>query len=1038
MDFRRILGVACSLGLLCGVGTPRTTHGNEPDFEREIAPLLARRCLSCHAGDDAKAGLDLTRRESALRGGESGPALLSDADDPQRIWESPLWQRVVAGEMPPNAALPVAEQQLLRDWLTAGATWPEGAIDPFRYSTESRAGVDWWSLQPLAQVSVPATDELAALTSRRDVARIRQPVDAFVLAGLVGSGLYGAGIGWSPDAEPRLLARRLSFDLVGLPPDPELVEQFVANPSEAAYEQLVDNLLASPAYGERWARWWLDIARYGESSGFELNGPRHTAWPYRDWVIAALNRDLSYDQFAFQQLAGDTADDSVDGAAAVGFLVAGIHNTVVGSSERMRLLARQDELEEIAGTVAQTFLGLTLNCARCHDHKFDPISVADYYGFIAALDGIEHGERSLRTTAGQRAIELATAELKSIEQQLEVWRQRARNELTRRALASPQSAPGQAAAETSSPVVVPIPYASWGFESGFADDDGRMTAEPHGEARLEGGALVLAGPAAYVSTSPLPIAITEKTLEAWVRIEERDQRGGAVISLETLDGGRFDAIVYGEIEPQHWMAGSDGFRRTQSFQAPAESASPADVIHVAITYSADGRVTGYRQGQPYGQPYRTTVETFRAGETHLTFGLRHRPVAPGRLLTGQILQARLYDVVLSPEEVAASAARGPRSWSEAELLAALPPADRAAFASLLADRDHQRQQLEILQQQDPLRSVYTVKSRQPGPMRIHRRGDVTLLAEETPPGSPARLSHSATNWQLTSAATDHARRQALARWITHPEQALFPRVIVNRVWQAHFGRGLVETPSDLGFNGGQPSHPQLLDWLAGWFRDHGYSLKALHRLLVLSTSYRQAAAPRREALLRDAGNRWLWRQSPRRIEGEMLHDSLLAFAGLLNPAAGGPGYLDVSITLNNNSMYYEPIDVSGPDFDRRTIYRFTPRGGRSAVLDVLDCPDPSVTAPRRNVTTTPLQSLSLLNNTFVWRTAAALADRVEREVPATIPERPQGLVRHAWRRVLSREPTDEEAALSVQLVSEYGLPALCRALFNTNELIVIE
>ena len=546
------------------------------------------------------------------------------------------------------------------------------------------------------------------------------PIDAFIRRRLEKEGLSPARA-----ASPAILARRLHFDLLGLPPSPEVVDEFVQNPSAAAYRKLVDSLLASPHYGERWARHWLDVARYGESNGFEYNEARRNAWPYRDWVIKALNDDLPYDQFARMQLAGDVLKPGREGAAAVGFLVAGTHNTVLGSSDRMKRQARQDELEEIVGTVTQGFLGLTVHCARCHDHKTDPISNREYYRVAAALSGVHHGA-------------------------------------------------------------------------------------------------------------------------------------------------------------QHGM--------------------------------------------------------------------------------------------------------------------------------------------------------FSVRSVSPGAMRIHRRGSAGDLGVEVAPGGVAALRGVNAEFKLAIKSGDAERRRAFAAWVTSPENPLFARVIVNRVWHYHFGRGIVETPSDLGAGGGRPTHPDLLDWLAGWFRKNGYRIKALHRLILTSETWRQSSASRPEGLSMDSGNSLLWRFAPRRIEAEVLRDSILQVAGALNIRRGGPGYEDVREQHFNAGRYYHPIEVAGEKFNRRTIYRFSPRGARDALLDTFDCPDPSSTSPRRAVTTTPLQALSLSNNRFVWRMAETFAERLRKEAGAEVDSR----VVLAWRLCLGRSPGEGEVSRARRLVEKNGFGSLCRVLFNSSEFTLIE
>jgi hypothetical protein len=332
------------------------------------------------------------------------------------------------------------------------------------------------------------------------------------------------------------------------------------------------------------------------------------------------------------------------------------------------------------------------------------------------------------------------------------------------------------------------------------------------------------------------------------------------------------------------------------------------------------------------------------------------------------------------------------------------------------------------------RTIYTVKPSPPGPTYFLPRGDVMNRGSEVAPGGLSAIAGLSPDFQLPADAPDAARRAALACWIADRRNPLPARVIVNRLWHYHFGAGIVDTPSDFGFNGGRPSHPRLLDWLAAELIRQDYRLKPIHRLIVSSSAYRQASRARPAAARLDVGNRWLWRYSPRRMEAEVLRDSVLTVSGRLDRRAGGPGFQDVEISPNNGTTYYQPIDREDDELNRRTIYRFWPRGGRSALLDTFDCPDPSATSPRRSVTTTPLQALSLLNNAFVLRMAEHFAGRVEREVG----QDPARQVARSYALVYSRSPDAEELRLACRLVHRHGLPALARALLNSNEFLVIE
>jgi hypothetical protein len=982
--------------LLLGAALVAQAGATAPDFDRDVAPVLARRCLGCHGDAEPKGGLDLSQRARALAGGESGPAIA-----PGQPEESPLWERVESGEMPPKAALPAAERAVLRGWIAAGAPWGADPIDAFAVTTADRAGRDWWAFGPVARPDPPAVSDRSWPLN---------PIDAFVLARLEREGLRPA-----PAADRRTLLRRLAFDLTGLPPAPEEVAAFEADARPDAYERLVDRLLASPQYGVRQARAWLDLARYGESNGFEFDEPRPNAWRYRDWVVNAFNADLPYGEFARLQIAGDALrPDDPAAVEATGFLVAGAYDTVGQNqqSAAMKAVVRQDELEDLVGTVGQAFLGLTIHCARCHDHKFDPVSQAEYYRVAAALSGVRHGER----------------DLSGLDPSARAWK--ARTGSLRARLAAIE-ATGRARLGTSRPASGPVPIAAWDFERGADDPIHGLSGRLHGSARLTTAGLKLDGKTAYLATAPLPRALRTRTLEAWVRLDRLDQRGGAAMSLQSLDGERFDAIVFGEREPGRWMAGSESFARTQSFRGPAEVEAARRVVCIAVSYASDGTVTAYRDGRPHGIPFRAEGPIpFEAGQAQILFGLRHGEARPDRLLAGAVVRARLYDRALAPEEVAASAAASGAFFDPDALLAALTPDERA-------EREEIRKALQV-QADPPRRAAYAVRPREPGPSRVLLRGNPATPGADVAPGAVGLLARCGLGADLGLAADapEAERRRRLAAWITDPRNALFARVAANRAWLAHFGAGLVETPSDLGFSGGRPSHPELLDWLAAELTHQGGSLKALHRVIVTSAAYRQGGRFDAGAAGRDAGARLLWRRAPRRLEAEMVRDAMLAVAGELEPTLGGPSFADVVARKAEGTaaMLFEPADPAAPGLRRRSLYRAWARGGRSALLDAFDCPDPSTPAPRRAATTTPLQALALMNNALTLHLADRLAARLEREAG---PD-PSRQVDRAYALALGRSPTPAERERAAAIVGRLGAAPLARALFNANEFLYID
>ena len=626
----------------------------------------------------------------------------------------------------------------------------------FGHGEERRAGSDWWSLQPIQRPACPNVKE-ATWT--------RSPLDSFILSALRDNRLKP-----SKRASRRALARRLSFDLLGLPPMNEDSLAFECEPSPNAYERLLDRHLASPHYGERWARHWLDIARFGESQGFERDKLRPNSWRYRDWVVEALNADMPYDEFVSLQIAGDVLlPGSDEGIIATGFLVAGAYDEVGQSqqSAAMRAIVRQEELEDYVSTVGQAFLGLTVHCARCHDHKFDPISQKEYFQLASALSGVSHGEREI---------------------------------------------------------------------------------------------------------SKIPSA---------------------------------------------------GFKRSLESQLASLERAPA-------------------QHEPEINHLKSQIERWHA------------------------------------------------------------------------------------------KQVYAVAPKKPGIVHVLNRGNPNEPREVVAPAGVRALQGPNADFGLNEDAPDSERRIRLASWITAQNNPLFARVIANRLWHYHFGRGLVANPSDFGLQGGMPSHPELLDWLAAEIAERGWSLKALHRLILTSASYRQSSTLKSEALRQDSDNRLLWRKSPTRLEAEALRDAILQVSGQWNRSMRGPGYYDFT-TYVHNTQFYTMIDPVGPSFNRRSLYRTWVRSARSPFLDAFDCPDPSVTAPKRAQTTTPLQSLSLMNSAFVLRMADHFADRVQAQ--AGNATRPQ--VKRAFALVYGREPDANELADSARLVERHGLAALCRVLFNSNEFLYV-
>ncbi len=975
-------------------------------FDQTVAPLLVDRCIDCHSGVKPKGKLDLTKKNSTSR--------VVIAKD---LKESTLWQRVESGEMPPKKPLSDKEKAILKAWIESGATWGTDPIDPFRVTTSRRAGYDWWALQPIKRPAVPPTSK-----NRDWQDWPRNPIDNFILAKLEAEGLSP-----SREAEAFTVMRRLQFDLTGLPATPQETEDFLKSyfAGTKPHAALVDRLLASPQYGERWARHWLDIVRFGESNGFEHDELRKNAWPYRDWVIDAFNKDMPFDEFARLQIAGDVLKkDDPSALIATGFLVAGGYDSVGQGqqSAAMKAVVRQDELEDIVGTLGQTFLGLTVQCARCHDHKFDPVRIEEYYRLTAAVAGVRHGERDISAPAIRAAFAKSQAEADKRLDELRAELVALEKPIRAKILAERKKA-GKAPQDK-----IRDPVAYWDFTKSLKDEVAGLEAKLHDDAKLAPEGLHLPAGKAYASSPPIARPIRAKTLVAVVRLSDLTQRGGAPISLQSLDGTSFDAIVFGEREPGRWVAGSDFFRRTQDLQGGVET--DMKPIHMAMTYHADGSIIAYRNGVQYGKRYKAkSLQSFEANQAKLLFGLRHLPAGGNKHLAGTLIRAELYDRVLTPDEITLSAGVASDFVNDDEIVKRLDPAAKLKRDALL------EQMAKVIAKQPVLSMsrAYAVSPRLTEKTHLLVRGNLAQPGPLLTPGGVAALKLSA-DFGLADNSTDAERRQKLAEWITAAKNPLFARVMVNRLWHYHFGVGLVDTPSDFGFNGGRPSHPELLDWLADEFAKNGYSVKHMHRLIVNSATYRQASRVDPQAAKRDTDNRWLWRKAPMRLEAEALRDAILSVAGQLNPQRGGPGYQDFKLSIRGATHYYNPVDLDDAALYRRSIYRTGARSGRNGLLDAHDCPDPSTVAPRRALTTTPLQALALMNNAFVLRMADRFAERLKNEMGNDVNRQ----IERAYELAYGRPATRADIALARPVIERHGLAVFCRAVFNSNEFVYVD
>lgn len=805
----RILLLSALLGTtVCAWGQRRAQQDAAVDgayFSREVQPILEKSCLGCHGVGARLSGLDLRSRSAALQGGTRGAAFVAGSAAKSVLYQ--MVSGVRTPQMPPTGRLSATATAVLKKWLDGGAPYAEAPI------TTAQKQV-WWAFKPPVRPPVPNFPRTApgkahtvTLPSKSGpafaaAAWIRNPIDAFVLQKLRADGLTP-----SPRASRITLIRRATMDLVGLPPTPEEVRAFLADTSPQAYEKLVDRLLASPQYGERWGRHWLDVVRYADSGGFEGDRDRPYAWRYRDYVIAAFNADKPFDQFVREQIAGDEiAPNSSEALVATGYLAVGPQDIVMQNAKN-----RADELDDLVSTTGAAFLGLTTGCARCHDHKYDPIKQTDYYRLQAVFAPTERRDVDIPTPEERRRYDGLTAEIAPLQQKIDSLRSAAQKTLTAKGVAKP----------------------------------------------------------------------TDKQVLG---------------ALSEADHQQWDAL-----------------------QAQVKE------------------LTAKRGELPKAQIVTDQGKTFPASHVML-------------------------------------------------------------------------------------------------------RGVADKLGDEVKPGFICALPGGAAEVGAAD-ATDKTtgRRRALAEWLVSRTNPLTARVFLNRIWRQHFGRGIVNTPSNFGVSGDLPTHPELLDWLTVTFMENGWHLKPIQRMILLSNTYQQDSVIRGSAIAADPQNRLLWRMPVKRLEGEAVRDSILSVSGALNREMGGPPVyppVDPSLRADTFQGPNWKDGEDGPSTWRRSVYVKVKRSLLLPELEVFDCPEITYTVAARNISTTPLQALTLQNAPFILRQSELFAARVAKEAGTDPGQR----IDRAYSLALCRLPTGREKALSLDYLRKRGAGGLrdfCQALFNLNEFVYV-
>lgn len=1080
------------------VAVPQDSSAEAEFFEKKIRPLLLNRCGECHGEDLQEGGLRIDTHEGFFTGGDSGKLL-----EPGKPNESRLIQVVRYNadlKMPPKSKIPDSEIADLIKWVEAGAIWPGASASSIpaapKKNIPSANGMEFtpeqksfWAFQPLTNPAPPAV-------ARADLART--PLDQFVVAKLQEAKLTPAA-----PADRRTLIRRVTFDLTGLPPTPEEVANFVNDPAADAFEKVVDRLLATPQYGERWGRHWLDVARYADSNGLDENLAYANAYHYRDYVIKAFNQDKPYDLFLQEQLAGDLLPPSDDyhvnneRITATGFLSLGGKMLAEDDPVKMRM----DIIDEQVDTIGRTFLGLTLGCARCHDHKYDPISMADYYG----LAGIFHSTKTMenfsvvarwneRPVAAPDVLEKhqqLTAELDKQKQSRDAlvaagnqevltrvraqaadylrsgtihWQRRQllkqlsplgdrRGELDPATLVDREAekfSRGNVLVQTTAygegiGVILnggPMPnFAEYDFilpTAGLHRVELRYAAQESRPIRLfVDGKLIRADAASQVSGSWNPDGQRWEVL-ALLPLKE----GAHTLRIER--DGAFPHIDRLLLAPAS-IPGAEQAFLTALGEEP-EKLAPIFVQQ----WSAALEKSATDPRSPFA-PWHALVQSSRSVSAALLIDFSaetNRLLERYRVVFAET--DRLWQETLANNKDSGGLSSADREELRQILYSTQGPCGLPAAADIpygaetaaqLAALDQSIKQIE--QQRPELPLVMAVAETEPVNLKLHLRGNHLTLGPEVPRRFPRIFGDAGADPIQKSSG-----RLELARWLTRPDHPLTARVMVNRVWGYHFGEGLVRSPDNFGLLGERPTHPELLDWLSNRFIESGWSVKSLHRLILLSSTYQQSGTkdPRIETL--DPENR-LWSFYPRRrLDAEAIRDGILAVCGTLDSTPGGsllptPNRQYVTSTASVNPVLYQT--------NRRSVYLPVVRSALYEVLQAFDFADPSTPNGRRDSTTVAPQALFLMNSDFVSTQTKALAGNLLADTQRTEPDR-IGLL---YQRLLGRPPAEEElhraekylvafekAAQSKQFHPEesrlYAWQSLCRALLSTNEFLFVE
>lgn len=989
-------------------------------FETNVRPVLANRCFSCHGPDKHKGDLRVDSLAAMLEGGKSGPALKPGYPD-----ESLLIQAIRHSEslqMPPKTKLPAREIADLTAWVKQGAPWPSAkavavkAALPPKEMVFTKEQTGHWAFQKIDRQVPPAV---------KNQAWVKSPLDAFILARLEASDLAPA-----PAADPRTLVRRVTFDLTGLPPTPAEIEEFVQESAgspaqrQAALAKVVERLLASPRYGERWARHWLDLVRYADSNGMDENLVFANAWRYRDYVVSAFNADLPYDQFVREQIAGDLLPGN--NLVATGFLCFGPKMLAEDDPVKMEM----DIIDEQLDTTGRAFLGLTIGCARCHDHKYDPLSTADYYALAGIL-------KSTKTMDNFRVVAR--------------WQER------------PLGAPAELAKIKAHAKEV----------AGLKERINR-NAERHYQQLVQperlrvqeylhaARVLQRQGKVTLVSV----LARKDATPAGLILIEAEDYQRGNVLKSFTGYGENI-GVIYNKGELPNVAEYDITLKEAGTYQLELRYAA-AEARPLRLLIGGQVVVTD-AAAKSTGSWYPDTQTWFAEGVVQLKAGVNvirlerdgpfphidklalvpsTMPATAAKTLEQVALERKLNKEFLRQwlefVDKNAGATDLDKRGLDAKGPFRLSPAVETTFTvDAQAELRVMRKELVELEKKAPPQSeAMAVSEGQATNLRIHLRGNHLTLGSE----APRRFPRIFTPLQSTPIDNTHSGRLQLARWLTQPDHPLTSRVLVNRLWHWHFGTGLVRSVDNFGLLGDKPSHPELLDWLAGQFIDSGWSLKAMHRLIVLSSTYQMSAAYAEAGFRVDPDNRLHWRHTRRRLEVEALRDALYVLGGKLDLTMGG------SLFEAKNRQYvpgYPNANYEKYDIPRRSLYMPVIRSALYDVFQAFDFADPSFASGERATTTIAPQALFHMNGKIVheqtrlW--AAQLLGAKDLDDVARITR--------IYTQALGRPPREPETAGALQYLRRIeaelarlntaesrarAWESLCRVIVASNEFVYVE